>query len=244
MHRGRVRGGARRDPDPRAPRRRAPRRRPGLRAEPPDRRLRPDPAPLDAAVRRGHDHDAGRRATARASCFHHATDLETTRRHGLPVTTPIRTLRDLAATRPEHEVERAASEALVLKLDHRSTTSRPSRARAPRRLRRPHRRPDPQPPRARLPQSGVDVRPATTADRTTASAATPSTSTGRRHRLVVETDGDRYHDHPLARRRDARKNADAPALGYTVAARARGRARDAPAPSRAALSRPASRTAS
>jgi len=47
--------------------------------------------------------------------FHHATNLETTRRHDLPLTTAIRTLRDLAVTHPR-QVERAASEALVLEL--------------------------------------------------------------------------------------------------------------------------------
>lgn len=47
--------------------------------------------------------------------FHRATHLPTTTRHGLSTTTPIRTLLDLATTHPDH-LERAAGEALVLKL--------------------------------------------------------------------------------------------------------------------------------
>jgi hypothetical protein len=48
--------------------------------------------------------------------FHCATRLDATSRHELPVTSPIRTLLDLAATRPRQEVERACSEALVHEL--------------------------------------------------------------------------------------------------------------------------------
>jgi Protein of unknown function (DUF559)/Transcriptional regulator, AbiEi antitoxin len=48
--------------------------------------------------------------------FHEARTLETQRLHGLRVTTPVRTLLDLAATRPRAELERACSEALVLGL--------------------------------------------------------------------------------------------------------------------------------
>jgi predicted transcriptional regulator of viral defense system len=41
---------------------------------------------------------------------------ETTRRHGLAVTTPARTLLDLAATVPRSDLERAVNEALVCKV--------------------------------------------------------------------------------------------------------------------------------
>ncbi len=48
--------------------------------------------------------------------FHRATTPETTTRHGLPVTTVARTLQDLAASRPEHEVRKALNQALVHRL--------------------------------------------------------------------------------------------------------------------------------
>lgn len=46
---------------------------------------------------------------------HHSADGRTVRRHGLPVTTPTRTLLDLAAIASPH-LERAVNEALVLRL--------------------------------------------------------------------------------------------------------------------------------
>jgi very-short-patch-repair endonuclease len=56
----------------------------------------------------------------------------------------------------------------------------------------------------------------------------------------VETDGARYHDHAIARRRDAAKTAHLQHLGYTVL---RLREVETTAVARA-LNRPASRTAS
>ena len=66
------------------------------------------PAVIDLSV-------TGRRAprNRRDLVFHEVGTLELTTKHGLPVTTIARTLQDLAATRPEHEVRTALNQALV-----------------------------------------------------------------------------------------------------------------------------------
>ena len=60
----------------------------------------------------------GRRAprNRRDLTFHRATHQETTTKHGLPLSTVPRTLQDLAATRPQHEVRKALNQALVHRL--------------------------------------------------------------------------------------------------------------------------------
>jgi hypothetical protein len=150
----------------------------------------------------------------RGLVFHHANTLPTTRRHQLPVTTPIRTLRDLAATRPTAEVERAASEALVLALvtSHELVNQRgPGAPKLASLIVGPTR-------------SGLE--------RTFLKAALklglPLPEIGHRiggytvdfywpsHDLVVETDGADYHEHDLARRRDRRKDAALRARGHAV----------------------------
>jgi len=173
--------------------------------------------------------------------FHHAATLPTTRRHGLPVTTPIRTLTDLAATN-DPRLERAASEALVLSLveaEDLTTQTGPGSARLRQLLGAPTR-------------SGLER----AFLRAIRRAGLPEPITGHRippytvdffwpsHGLVVETDGDRYHDHPLARRRDARKDAALRARGLTVLRVPEADVPEAPAAVAAILSRPASRRAS
>jgi very-short-patch-repair endonuclease len=146
--------------------------------------------------------------------FHHAATLNTTRRHGLPITTPIRTLQDLAATRPHHEVERAASEALVLKLvtHEQLKTQRGPGARVLANL------------VAAPTQSGLER----AFLKALLKLNLPQPLTQHRigpytvdfywptHDLVVETDGDRYHDNEIARRRDRRKDAELRRRGCTV----------------------------
>ena len=134
--------------------------------------------------------------------FHTTRRVEATRRHGLPLTTPIRTLRDLAATRPEHELERAASEALVLKLiapEELSTQAGPGAARLRALIPAPTQSPLERAFLKAVLESGLP-QPEThyRLGPYTVDFYWPS------HDLVVETDGARYHDHPLARRRDAR----------------------------------------
>jgi hypothetical protein len=149
-----------------------------------------------------------RRSSRPGLIFHHATALETTGRHGLPLTTPIRTLRDLAATRPRAEVERAASEALVLELVTKQALQQqrgPGAAVL-----------------ARLVGAGIGPTRSGLERaflRAVVKSGLPEPLVGHRigpytadffwpsHDLVVETDGDRYHGHEIAVRRDARRDA-------------------------------------
>ena len=186
-----------------------------------------------------------RRRTSRPGLvFHHATNLETTTRHGLPITTPIRTLRDLAATRPHREVERAASEALVLKLvtKHELATQQgPGSATLARLVTTGI-----GPTRSGLERAFLEA---------VLGAGLPEPIVGHpigpytvdfywpSHALVVETDGDRYHDHPIAIRRDRAKDAELRRRGCTVVRVPEDELPDAPATVARLLSRPASRTA-
>jgi hypothetical protein len=145
--------------------------------------------------------------------FHRATTLETTKRHGLPTTTPIRTLLDLAVTHP-YELERAASEALVLKLvtEHELKTQQGPGSAELRRL-------IVGPTRSRFERAFLKA---------VSKANLPEPLVGHRighytvdffwpsHDLVVETDGAPYHDHALARRRDVAKTAYLIARGFDV----------------------------
>jgi hypothetical protein len=176
--------------------------------------------------------------------FHHATNLETTAKHGLPLTTPIRTLKDLAATRPHREVKRAASEALVLKLvtEHELQTQQGPGAAV----------------LARLVDTGLGPTRSGLERaflRAVVGAGLPAPIVGHpigpytvdfywpSHALVVETDGSDYHGHAIATRRDARRDAELRRRGYTVIRVPEDDLADAPATVARLLSRPASRTA-
>jgi very-short-patch-repair endonuclease len=151
----------------------------------------------------------GHRRSRPGLVLHRAANVEW-RLLRLPVTTPIRTLRDLAATRPTGEVERAASEALVLKL----VTHDELRAQGGRLARLVV-----GPTRSGLERAFLKAvlksdlpRPLTNhpIGPYTVDFYWPS------HDLVVETDGARYHDHELARRRDRRRDAELQLRGCTV----------------------------
>jgi very-short-patch-repair endonuclease len=149
--------------------------------------------------------------------FHRATTLDATSQHGLPVTTPIRTLLDLAATRPRQEVERACSEALVQTLvtvdaiagqhGRGSAVLRriagdgvaPTRSELERRFLRAV-------VRAGLPRPEVNAK----LGRYTVDFLWPD------RRLVVELDGYRFHGHRLAFERDRVRDAELQLLGYAV----------------------------
>ena len=153
----------------------------------------------------------------RASCFHLTDRLEATRRHDLPVTTPIRTLRDLAATRPLAEVERACSEALVLRLTSADALASqhgpgaavlarisgagiaPTRSELERRFLKAILT-------AGLPRPEADHR----IGRYRVDFAWPE------HLLVVETDGARFHDHHARVRADHARDAELQRRGYAV----------------------------
>ncbi len=169
--------------------------------------------------------------------FHRATRLETTKRHGLRTTTPLRTLLDLATTH-HPDLERATSEALVLKLvtEQELQTQQGPGSKQLRRL-------IVGPTRSRFERAFLKavveagLRIPLVAHRIgpyTVDFYWPS------HDLVVETDGSPYHDNTLAHRRDERKTAYLQHLGYTVL---RPREVDL-APVAAILSAPATRRAS
>ena len=177
--------------------------------------------------------------------FHHATSLQTARRHDLPVTSPIRTLRDLAATRPRDEVERAASEALVLALVTKDQLASqdgpgaavlaglvgagigPTRSRLERAFLKAV-------VKHGLPEPLVGHR----IGRYTVDFFWPS------HDLVVETDGERYHGHAIAVRRDTRRDAYLQLRGCVILRVPEEELPGAPATVARFLSRPATRRAS
>jgi hypothetical protein len=176
--------------------------------------------------------------------FHHATTLETTTKHGLPITIPIRTLRDLAVTQ-RHEVDRAASEALVLKLitkDDLTNQRGPGAA-----LLASLVRTGIGPTRSRLERAFLKA---------VVKAGLPEPIVGHRigpytadffwpsHNLVVETDGADYHDHVIAQRRDTKRDAYLQRRGIAVLRVPEDELLEAPATVARVLSRPAWRRAS
>ncbi len=148
--------------------------------------------------------------------FYTTSHLDTRTRDGLRLTTPIRTLLDLAATRPADALERACGEALYLRLVHpeqlRQQTGRgaarlravaaeaaPTRNDFERRMLRLIRK-------HRLPAAQVNVR----LGRYRPDFLWP------RHRVVVETDGWQGHGHRLAFESDRARDAALQAAGYAV----------------------------
>jgi very-short-patch-repair endonuclease len=176
--------------------------------------------------------------------FHHATTIETQLRHGLPLTTPARTLRDLAATRPYQELERACSEALVLGLITSDELTRqtgpgsavlkrlvsdgvaPTRSELERRFNRAMRK-------AGLPLAiaNEDV----CGEEVDFHWPEPG--------LIVEVDGWRFHGHRIAFERDRARDATHLLAGWTVLRFTWRQLRDEPERVAAFLSRPASRRA-
>jgi very-short-patch-repair endonuclease len=147
---------------------------------------------------------------------------DTTRRHGLRVTTPARTLVDLAATLPRRESEEALNEALVQRLVApkglhaalQRSVSRTgaaqlrailqddpamTRSEAERQLQRLIRR-------ARLPRPRTNVQV----------AGHEVDCYWPEHGLVVEVDGATYHGTPRAFQRDRRREADLHAAGLRL----------------------------
>ena len=176
--------------------------------------------------------------------FHQATSLDATILHELPVTTPIRTLQDLAATRPRAELERACSEALVQRLVTEqqlvqqqgpgaavlarltSEGVAPTRSELERRFLRAVstiRLPRPET-NARVQRHEVDF-------------------LWREQRVIAELDGWRFHGHRLAFERDRMRDAELGLLGYTVVRFTWRQVRDEPAAVAAQVGRFLSRRA-
>ncbi len=150
----------------------------------------------------------------------HAADA--TRRHGIPVTSPARTLLDIAATEPTSILDRAANEARVLRLvsdlsldeqfarypHHRGVTAlrqatqaepRLTRSEAERRLLELIRA-------ARLPEPLTNARV----------AGYEVDFLWPDHRLVVEVDGYAFHSTRRSFERDRRRDAELTNHGYRV----------------------------
>ena len=182
-------------------------------------RFGPAPAgPVDVSVPRS------RRVDVPGVRVHHV-DIpaeQTMRRHGLALTTPARTIVDMAGARPEREVERLLSEAFALRLVTRDAVlaildSLP-RARGGPLLRRmldagthrarshPERRLYPLILQAGLPRPELNAE---------LGPWTPDLL-WRTHRLVVEVDGYAAHSSPWAVERDRRKEAALRAMGLQV----------------------------
>ena len=143
---------------------------------------------------------------------HRSASLNAAVHLGLPLTTPARTLHDLAPLVPQHDLDRAVEEALIRGLATADdlgtrpalrtasrTEPRLTRSEAERRMLRLIRA-------ARLPTPATNLRV----------AGWEVDVVWPRHRLVVEVDGYAYHGNRAAFERDRRKDAALVAAGYRV----------------------------
>ncbi len=176
------------------------------------------PGAIDVTVQRGH---ARRRDGLRI----HRARVDATRVHGIPTTTPARTILDLAAVLPHRDLRRAIEEAQIQrKLDPHSLTDAVDQAaghRGARALRaiatdenepqltrsEAERRLLELIQRADLPRPETNVR----IGRWEVDALWPA------ERLVVEVDGFAFHSSRDAFERDRHKETDLAAAGYRVA---------------------------
>jgi len=152
----------------------------------------------------------------------HLDPADATRRHGIPVTSPARTLLDVAATEPASVLDRAANEARVLRLvsDHSLTEqfARYPNHRGVRALRRTTLT-EPKLTRSEAEHRLLELIRA---------AQLPEPLTNARvagyeadflwpdHRLVVEVDGYAFHSTRRSFERDRRRDADLTSRGYRV----------------------------
>jgi very-short-patch-repair endonuclease len=133
---------------------------------------------------------------------HRSLSLNAAVKHGLPLTTPARTLKDLKRTMPAGEYDRAAEQAQILGLvipDHASLQEGFTRSEGERRLKRLCKAANLPVPRMNQRVAGYEV-----------DAYWPA------HRLVVEVDGWGYHATRAAFERDRRKDAALQAAGNRV----------------------------
>jgi very-short-patch-repair endonuclease len=140
----------------------------------------------------------------RGLIVHRARDLDHRQRDGLPVTTPLRTLRDLASTLPQSELQHAYTEALVQRL------IRPQDV--PARL-------DAAPTRSELERALLDALGAARLPRPHVNHAIGPYVVDfawPEHRLVVETDGYAAHGHRAAFERDRARDAALQVQDYAV----------------------------
>jgi len=168
-------------------------------------------------IRPPHDGDTHITVTGKARSrggvkVHRSASLNAAVHLGLPLTTPARTLHDLAPLVPQHDLDRAVEEALIRGLATADdlgtrpalrtasrTEPRLTRSEAERRMLRLIRA-------ARLPTPATNLRV----------AGWEVDVVWPRHRLVVEVDGYAYHGNRAAFERDRRKDAALVAAGYRV----------------------------
>jgi very-short-patch-repair endonuclease len=172
--------------------------------------FRPRPRHPHVTVTRGDPRPAGvsvHRATPHAS-------LEAAVHHALPLTTPTRTLHDLAATLTQRDLDRAVEQAQILRLPIETSTARRGAAKLKQALRS-----DP-----RMTRSEAEAR--LLALIRAARLPTPRTNAriGRHEvdlvwdaqRVIVEVDGFAYHGTREAFERDRVRDAELQAAGYRV----------------------------
>jgi very-short-patch-repair endonuclease len=183
---------------------------------------------LLAAADRVHVSVAGRNPGLRQGlCIHRVVALpadEITTKHGLPLTTPARTICDLAATELLRDVESALAEARI----HRLATDRqiaavinaaPTRPGAPTMRKLLEQENDSGYTRTRAERLLRDLLRAANVERPlynepvlgfVVDAVWPD------KRVIVEVDGYSYHGHPAAFARDRRRDRQLAAAGYRV----------------------------
>lgn len=160
--------------------------------------------------------DVRRRAGIRTRCVAVLPTADVTWRRGIRVTTPARTLLDVSRTRPREEARRAVNQALV---QRRVTVAMLYRQAAG-------------PPGARLRALLADASPTRSEFEDVAleffirHGTRPETNARvggfevdclwRERRLVVELDSAEFHDNPIQRADDARKQTALEAAGYRV----------------------------
>jgi very-short-patch-repair endonuclease len=156
------------------------------------------PAVLDVTITQG-------RRRSRPGLHIHLTKDPPERRYrlGLPLTAPLRTLADLAATRPKPEVDRAVETALVRRLitpaDLKERGEAPTRSELERRMLRLIREAGLPAPLVNHPLGPYLI-----------DFLWPE------QRLIVETDGYATHGHREAFERDRQRDATLQAAGYAV----------------------------
>jgi very-short-patch-repair endonuclease len=147
---------------------------------------------------------------------------DSTRHRGIPVTTPARTLLDLADVLPDRALERAVHEAEVQRrVNHRQLRAQLERASGRRGAGRLESTiaAGPAPTRSELEDRLLALLESHSLPRPRANARVGAFEVDfffPAHGLVVEADGDRYHGTAAARRRDATRQATWEAAGLRV----------------------------
>jgi very-short-patch-repair endonuclease len=146
---------------------------------------------------------------------HRSLSLNAAVQDGLPLTTPARTLQDLATILPQHQLDRATEEAQVLRLVTREELEQlPSRPALKRALHT-----EPALTRSEAERKLLDLVRAARLPRPETNVQVAGYEVDflwRDHRLVVEVDGFAFHATRTASERDRTRDATLQAAGYRV----------------------------